>query len=176
MKKIFFSSAISILLFISCKDSTSTTTETSQNDAKLANNLKVYTAIETGDMAPVDSLFADDAVDHDGPMGKDLNGKDSILKMLGDIHNHIRDLKLDVISSAINGDYIFTLVHVSGTPTDSSMGMPGKPFDTKGVDVVKLKDNKMAEHWGFQDDAQVSKEMMEMQSKMSMKDSTKIKK
>ncbi|MGN6530155.1 MAG: ester cyclase, partial [Ginsengibacter sp.] len=95
------------------------------------------------------------------------------VKMLGDMHNHIKDLKMDLITSAGNGDYVFSLVHISGTPTDSSMGMPGKSFDVKGVDVVKFKDNKITEHWGFTEDSEMAKEMMEMQSKMSGADKMK---
>ena len=169
MKKSFFIVAVTMLTFISCKNATTTDTGTTSNpqDKNLENNNMVYKAIETGDMKPVDSLFANDVVDHQGPGGKDISGKNNVMTMLGDIHNHVKDLKLDVITSAANGDYIFSLVHVTGTPSDSSMGMPGTKIDEREVDVVKLKDGKAAEHWGFADDAEVSKRMMEMQSKMS---------
>jgi predicted SnoaL-like aldol condensation-catalyzing enzyme len=35
--------------------------------------------------------------------------------------------------------------------------MPGKSFDLRAVDVVKFKDNKITDHWGFTDDATVEK-------------------
>jgi predicted SnoaL-like aldol condensation-catalyzing enzyme len=178
MKKIFFSASAFMFFLVSCKDGATTATgnDNSQNEKNLASNLAVYKAIETGNMASVDSLFATDVVDHDGPHAADVNGKDSVLHMLADLHNHIKDLKLDVVSSAVNGDYIFSLVHITGTVADSAMGKPGEPIDQKGVDVIKLKDNKMAEHWGFTDDAQVSKEMMAMHNKMNAADSSKMKK
>lgn len=176
MKKILFGLPVAMFFLFSCNTPASTTpavAATSQNDVNIANNLKIYKAIETGDVSSIDSLFASDAVDHDGPKGTDIKGKDSIMKMLGDIHNHIKDLKTDVITSAANGDYIFSLVHITGTTVDSSMGMPGKSVDVKEVDVVKLKNNKMSEHWGFTDDTQVSKEMMEMRDKMGAMDKMK---
>ncbi len=176
MNKILSGLSVIMFFLISCNTPTSTTpavTSTSQNDVNAANNLKVYRAIETGDVSSIDTLIASDAIDYDGPNGTEIKGRDSILKMLGDIHNHIKDIKADVITSATNGDYIFTLVHITGTSADSSMGMPGKSIDVKGVDVVKLKNNKMAEHWGFTDDAQVSKEMMEMRDKMGSMDKMK---
>jgi predicted SnoaL-like aldol condensation-catalyzing enzyme len=176
MKKILCGLSVAMFFLISCNNSASTTpagNTASQNDVIIANSLKIYKAIETGDVSSIDTLIASDAIDHDGPNGTDINGRDSIVKMLGDMHNQVKDLKADVISSAGNGDYVFTLVHITGTVADSSSGMPGKSIDEKAVDVVKFKDNKMYEHWGFADDAQVSKEMMEMHDKMSGTDKMK---
>ncbi|HET7115843.1 MAG TPA: nuclear transport factor 2 family protein [Hanamia sp.] len=176
MKKFLFSSAVAMFFLISCHNAPSGTTAgttSSQNDLNIANSLKIYKAIQTGDMSAIDTLIASDAIDHDGPNGTEIKGRDSIVKMLGDIHNHIKDINFDVITSAANDDYVFSLVHITGTSADSSMGMPGKSFDEKGVDVIKLKDNKISDHWGFTDDAQVSKEMMEMRDKMNSMDKMK---
>jgi predicted SnoaL-like aldol condensation-catalyzing enzyme len=177
MKQLFVSAAI-LAFAISCTNpSSSTTNETTQQEKNIANNKKVYTAIETGNTSPIDSLIADDAVDHEGPGGMELKGKDSILHLLGDIHNHYKNLKLDPISSAANGDYIFTLVHISGTTTDSSMGMPGMNVDQKIVDVIKVNNNnKMVEHWGFTEDNEIAKQMRNMQGNSKPEDPSKMKK
>jgi predicted SnoaL-like aldol condensation-catalyzing enzyme len=169
MKKILFMATVAMLSLVACKNSSTTDSGTTANshDKILEDDAMIYKAIETGDMSSVDTLFTADVVDHDGPGAKDVVGKDSVLHMLSDIHNHIKDLKFDIIASAVNGDYLFTLVHVTGTPADSSMGTSATPIDEKGVDVVKLKDGKAAEHWGFSDDIAVSKRMMEMRSKMT---------
>ena len=53
------------------------------------------------------------------------------------------------------------------------MGMNGKNLVVSFVDLLKFKDNKITEHWGFTDDMTVSKEMMEMQSKMNSGDKKK---
>lgn len=167
MKQIFLTASLAALLCIACtnKPTTADNDTSSQMNTNIANNLKVYSAIESGNISSLDSFFSSDVVDHDGPMGKDVKGKDSVMKMLGDMHNHIKDLKLDVISTAGNGDYIFTLVHVTGTPVDSAMGKPGEKIDSKSVDVVKVKDNKLSEHWGFTDDNEIRKMMVAMQKK-----------
>jgi predicted SnoaL-like aldol condensation-catalyzing enzyme len=56
------------------------------------------------------------------------------------------------------------------------MGMePGKAVSMKSIDVVKIKDGKATEHWGFTDNA----EMMKMQQSMmgtNKMDTTKAKK
>ena len=169
MKKLFCLTGIGILLLLmSCTDSTTTSTDTngtSQAEENLAKNRKVYKAIETGDVATLESLIASDAVDHQGPNGTEIKGTDSVKHMLADIHNHLTDGKFEVIADATNGDYIFTLARVTGTTADSSWGMPpGTKLDEKGVDVVKIKDGKMVEHWGFVDAAVMMKRMNEASS------------
>ena len=190
MKKLLFAAAILMLCFFySCKDSgTSSTTSgssaNSTNDSNLEKNQRVMKAIETGDSATINSLIADDAVDHQGGPQGEIKGGDNIRHWLTDMHNHVKDLKFDQIAAAANGDYIFTLSTIKGTCTDASMGMPaGTVMNDKTVDVIKVKDGKMVEHWGFMDAAA----MMNMQGmggghmdmgggKMDKMDSSKMKK
>lgn len=167
MKKVLFAAATGLLCFlISCKDSgssSSTTTTTDVTQKNIESNGKVMKAIETGDAATIDSLIADDAVDHMGPNMQPVNGGTNIRHMLTDMHNHMKDLKFDIITTAGNNDYVFTYSRMSGTATDSMMGMPaGTRMDEEGVDVVKVKDGKMVEHWGFVDPAAMMKHMQNM--------------
>jgi len=174
MKKLIFAAAV-LCFFASCKDSG--TADNSQNEKNLENNRKVYQAIQTGNAAVIDSLIASDAVDHQGPNGMDIKGPDSVRHMLVDMHNHVKDLKLEIIADAANGDYIFAMAHISGTMNDASMGMPaGSKMDEKGVDVVKIKDGKMVEHWGFVDPNEMMKHMqsMPMDNKMENKMDNKM--
>jgi predicted ester cyclase len=183
MKKIVY--VLITIFFISCNDSGTTTTtgNTSETSKNLEANRKVYRAIETGDAATLDSFIAKDAVDHQGPNGTEVKGDDSVKHMLADMHNHVNDLKMEMITAAANGDYVFTLANFSGTVKDGFMGMPaGAAINERGVDVVKIKDGKMTEHWGFVDPAAMMKNMppigdhkMDMKAgeKMEKKDSTK---
>jgi predicted ester cyclase len=166
MKKILLAAATGILcLFISCKDAGTSSSSTSSNgnstnDSNLAKNRRVIKAIETGDSATINGLIADDAVDHQGPNGQDVKGGDNVRHMLADMHNHVKDLKIDVTADAANGDYIFTMSKMSGTANDASFGMPaGSKMDMSGADVVKVKDGKMVEHWGFVDANEMMKAM-----------------
>lgn len=174
MNKILFTAAITIMcLFLSCKDTTSTSsTNTDQNAKNLESNLKVLKAIETGDSATINMYVTSDAVDHSGPNGMEIKGPDAVRHMLVDMHNHMKDLKLEKIADAANGDYIFSLSRFSGTCTDGTMGMPaGTKMDEKGVDVIKVKEGKMVEHWSFTDPAAMMKHMQEMGGDHAMKDS-----
>ena len=187
MKKLIFAAAV-LCFFASCKDSSTTSTsDSSQNEKNLENNKKVFKAIETGDAAVIDSFITSDAVDHQGPNGMEVKGTDSVRHMLIDMHNHMKDFKISLVTDAANGDYIFSLTRFEGTASDASMGMPaGTKMNSKGVDVVKLKDGKMVEHWGFVDQNEMMKMMAgdhkmdmnnmgagKMDNKMGAKDSAK---
>ncbi|HYC40674.1 MAG TPA: ester cyclase [Chitinophagaceae bacterium] len=146
-----------ILLFVFACQNREAGTSTSESEAINAKSRAVYKAIETGDVSGLDSIIDKDVVDHD--MGG-IRGLDSVKKMLSDIHTHFDDLKFDIIAQANNGDYHFTLLTFNGTPKDNFMGMEaGRRVSMKAVDVVRIKNGKMVEHWGFTDNA----EMMKMQ-------------
>jgi predicted ester cyclase len=125
----------------------------------LESNRAVQRAIETGDSATLRKYMADDAVDHGGaPDGGDLKGEE-IVRTLSSIHNDIDNLKFETIQEAANDDHVFALVHVTGTTNKAVWGMPaGFKMDSKSVDVIKVKDGKMVDHWSYFD----MKEMMAM--------------
>src|SRR5438067_444583 len=124
----------------------------SVNNKNMEANKDVYKGIETGDTTKF-AIIADDAVDHEpGPDGKEVKSGQAIKTMLADFHNHIKDLKMDVETEAANGDYVFSLIHMTGTAQDGSMGFPaGQKIDSRSVDLIKFKDGKASEHWGFMD-------------------------
>ena len=157
MRNLFTGLCAVAFLLAGCKDSkTETTATTTSNNAETnsVHSKAIYTAIETGDVSKIDFL-ADDVIDHEGgPNG--TTGKDNVLKMLSDIHNHFRDLKMETIADATSADgtYHFALIRMTGTSTDAFMGMPANTaMDHMSVDVVKMRDGKAAEHWGFYDPA-----------------------
>lgn len=182
MKKILFAAASSSFLLLACNNGASNGTSSSKDstiEKNLASNQKVYKAFETGDKAVLDSFIANDAVDHAGPNGTTISG-DSVINMLADMHNHVKDFKINIITSASNGDYIFTYTETTGTAADSTLGMPvGTKFDQKSVDLVKVKDGKMQEHWDFADPNEMMKQMQAMHSNDKMdaaSDKSKMKK
>lgn len=180
MKKLsFIGLTASLFLFISCTDTSKTETSSttvSNAEKNSANSREIYKGIETGDMSKVNFL-ADDIVDHEHPNG--TGGRDSVMSMLGDMHNHVKDLKFELISDATSADgqYHFALVRMTGTTIDDKMGMPANmSMDHLAVDVVKLSDGKATEHWGFNSRSDMMKMMggNKMQDKMDAKlDSTK---
>ncbi len=171
MKKLLFAVASASFLLIACNNDATNGTASAKDstiEKNLASNKKVYKAFETGDRAVLDSFISSDAVDHAGPNGTTLSG-DSVKNMLADMHNHVKDLSINIITAAANDDYIFTYNEFTGTTTDSTWGMPaGSKIDEKSVDLVRVKDGKMVEHWAFADPNEMMKRMQEMHSNDKM--------
>jgi predicted SnoaL-like aldol condensation-catalyzing enzyme len=126
----------------------------------LESNRKVLKAIETGDSATIRQYISEDATDHGaGENGADMKGAD-IIKMLTDVHNHIDNLKFEVVQEAANGDHLFCLARMTGKVKDPVWGMPaGMQADMTSVDVIRVKDGKMVDHWNYVSPADMMKMM-----------------
>jgi ketosteroid isomerase-like protein len=171
IKKGFFAMA-GLFLLISCnetKDSSSTGAN-GDHAAMVKDNTEknkmIYQAIETGDVSKMDSLLSKDFVDHEGNMGKDIVGLDSVKQFLGSIHNYFDGLKMESLSEATSEDgvYHFAMVRMTGKAKANPWGIPvGKDIDDTSVDVVKIKDGKATDHWVFTS----QKDMMEMMGAMN---------
>jgi hypothetical protein len=172
MKKGLFVLASLLLIFLSCnnnaneggasEDSNDYMTEARRNTEY---NKEIYRAIETGDVSKLDSFVAKDVIDHEGNNGKDIVGIDSLKYFLGNIHNYFEGLKMEVLSDGTSLDkaYHFSLVRMRGKAKENPWGMPvGKDVDDMSVDVVKIKDNKASEHWGFTSQKDINEMMSAM--------------
>lgn len=157
MKKLFLTSAgvIFCILFTSAQNN-------SQADRNDANTMAVYRAMETGDVSKLDKYIDKNIVDHAG--SHDVIGLDSAKMMFIGMHDHISNLKMEPIAHASGGDYYFSMVRLTGTTNSDYMGMPANtPLDMTSVNVVKIKNGKAVEHWGFEDPKDMMKWMEKMQ-------------
>ena len=155
-----------LCFLMSCKDS-STMVNISMQETNKANSLKIHKAIETGDVSGLDSIIDKDFVDHSGPNG-DVKGLDSLKALFTMIHSHVPDVKITAIANATDGDYNFDYNRMTGTTNSEFLGMPANyKFDMTGVDVLKIKDGKIVEHWSYADPNEMMK-MGDMKKDSSM--------
>jgi len=180
MKKLLLIAATTFACYlISCESKTDN--HNSQAEKNTANSKEVYHAIETGDTKGLDSIFSSDCVDHNaGPKGEDLTGSASVIAELGKIHTYFDGLKMELQQHATSADgmYHYATVRMTGTAKENPWGMPvGMKVDNTSVDLVKMKDGKCTEHWGFMSQKDVNDMMKGMMggNKPPM-DSTKAKK
>ncbi|REJ83764.1 MAG: ester cyclase [Bacteroidetes bacterium] len=63
------------------------------------------------------------------------------------------DMKVTVKKIVAEGDLVTCYYNVSGTNTGNMGDMPptGKSFNVDGVDIVRISDGKIVEHWGLFD-------------------------
>jgi ketosteroid isomerase-like protein len=150
MKQFLF--AMAAMAVISCND----TKVAGSNDAsgKNAENMKaVYHAFETGDVSKIGDIMADDVTDHNAnPDNSDVKGRDSVLKMISQFHTYFDNLKMEPMHDATSPDgvYHYTTVRFTGKAKANPLGIPeGTDMDDQIVDVVKFKDGKATDHWGY---------------------------
>jgi predicted SnoaL-like aldol condensation-catalyzing enzyme len=130
------------------------------------NTMKVYHAIETGDLSNLDQVIDANIVDH--TMQGDVTGLDAVKNMFTQMHDHIDNISMKLIAGAYNGDYHFALSRMTGTTNSEFMGMPANtPIDMTNVDVVRVKDGKAVEHWEYIGPKEAM-EMMNMHHEMPM--------
>ncbi len=163
MKKLSFLAYAGMLcIFASCNnpDTGTTAAADSNNKAMEEKNLAasdaVSKAFETGDASAIDSVVADDFIDHTDR--GDVKGKDSLKAMINMIHTSFKDMKMDKVRDVADGDYVYSWMTYSGT-SDGSMGMPKGPYKMGAIELTKFKDGKAVEHWSFMDSQDMAKMM-----------------
>lgn len=162
MKKVFLAAgSLLLLMIVSCNDAAKNNSAANSDAEKNKEHiLSVYRGIESGDLSKMDEFVADDIVDHGGMA--DVKSRDSVKKMLSDIHNHFSNLKMELLAegTASSGDYHFTMVRMTGTTKDAFMGMPANTsVDRTSVDVVKFVNGKATEHWKYANPREMMQEM-----------------
>ena len=171
MKKTLFVAFAALVCICTSCDSNTATTSGSSKDSTLEKNLAAFDvvskAFNTGDPGGIDSVVADDFVDHTDH--GDVKGKDSLKAMITTMHKSFPDMKSDTKNAAASGDYVYGWMHYSGN-SDGSMGMPKGPYDMTAIELVKFDNGKAVEHWSFMQPADM---MKMMGAPPAMKDSTK---
>lgn len=164
MKKLFFSlSAILVCFLLSCAGKGTGGKMSAQAQKNLDGANAINAAIQSGDVSKLDQYIAADGVDHTGSKGE-VKGVDAIKAELGSMHTSSDDMKLEVTTESANDDYTFQWIRYTGTSKTADMGMPpGTKFDMNSVEVLKWKDGKATDHWGFMQPNDVMKMMQQPQ-------------
>jgi predicted SnoaL-like aldol condensation-catalyzing enzyme len=155
MKQTLFAILIGITCCTGCTDNTATTGSSDKQQTNLEAARKVAQAFETGDVSAIDSVVADDFVDHTDR--GDKVGRDSLKAMVNMIRTNFKDMKMETIRELADDEYTFQWMHYTGK-SDGSM-MPAGPFDMHGMEITKFRDGKAIEHWAYMDIAEMMKMM-----------------
>ena len=107
-------------------------------------------AFSTGDLSVIDELVAPDFVEHQRGAAP---GREGLKGTIRHLRTWFPDLKLTVVDSVVGGDKIWVRVVARATNTEPVMGKPptGKPVQIDIIDVMRVVDGKMVEHWGVPD-------------------------
>src|SRR5436309_2782410 len=146
MRKIFFTAVCFALCFTSCNSNNKSgvAKDNSMTQKNLDASHIVSKAFETGDVSGIDSAVASDFVDHTDR--GDMN-RDSLKSMIKMVYATNKDMKMETIKELADSEYVFSLMHFTGT-SDGTM-MPKGPYDMHAIEVVKFKEGKAVEHWEY---------------------------
>ena len=155
MKKILFAAIIGIIGCTGCnQNEASTANEKEQQNLEAAR--KVAKAFETGEVSAIDSVVADDFLDHTDR--GDKRGRDSLKAMINFVRTNFKDTKMETLREVADEDYTYQWMRYTGT-SDGTMGMPAGPYDMHAMEITKFRDGKAVEHWAYVDAAEMMKMM-----------------
>ena len=175
MKKIFFAVLAAGFICVSCDNKGTGDKGNGRKEMNIAASDAVSKAFETGDVSKIDSVIAPDFIDHSDQ--GDKKGPDSLKAGIAMMHKMCTNIKMEKVKELADDEYVFSWMRYSGT-SDGSMGMPKGPFTMNGVEVIKFKDGKAIEHWGFANTQEMMKMMGQhdnMGNDMAKPDSAKTK-
>ncbi len=123
-----------------------TAKETPEEQKNLDLVKSVYPLFEKKDEKAFVALLTDDVVHSDQTQPEDVKGKEGAKKELAVWLKAIPDLKMTVANAWAFGDIVVTEVETTGTFKGplGALKPNGKSATTHGVDVVELKDGKIA--------------------------------
>ncbi|MGZ4549295.1 MAG: ester cyclase [Blastococcus sp.] len=107
----------------------------------------------TGDGAVVDELCSPDLVEHQfGLAGSGAEAVAHLKAAMADVHRAVPDMAFTIEDSVERGDTIWVRARGRGTATGPFFGPPsGHPVDITVIDVARVVDGRIVEHWGVPD-------------------------
>ncbi len=107
-----------------------------------------------GNVELVDELFSSDFADHEEFPGISPD-RSGVKQWVTAMRTAFPDARMDVKDMIAEGDKVVARTTMSGTQQGEFVGMPatGKSMSVTTVDIVRLVDGKLVEHWGATDTA-----------------------
>lgn len=103
-----------------------------------------------GDLAAIDAVVAPDFIEHQRGAG---SGVVELKRMISRLRGWFPDLTLTVEDLIVSGDKAWGRIVARATHTQTVMGRPptGKRIQIDIIDICRVVDGKMVEHWGVPD-------------------------
>ena len=105
-----------------------------------------------GNEAVADELLAPDFVDHT-PFPGFGSTREDVKRLFLMLRSAFPDLRAEVVEQFTDGDRVATRKTFHGTHRSEFFGKPGsgKKVAIQVMDIVRIKDGKIAEHWNVVD-------------------------
>ncbi len=112
-----------------------------------------YEAINQKNLDALDEVVASDMIDHDPAPGQ-APGLEGVKQYFSSLHTAFPDVQMNVEDMIAEADKVVARVSVSGTHQGEFMGIDptGNRVTITGIDILRITDSKIVEHWGNFDD------------------------
>ena len=110
--------------------------------------------IAGGDFSLIDELVLDGFVDHQESMPGQPEGKEGVKFYADAVRTAFPDLSVKTTEPALaDGNLESAYVTLAGIHQGDFLGIPasGKTVEFSGIDIIRIEDGKVAEHWGSTD-------------------------
>ena len=103
-----------------------------------------------GDLAAIDAVVAPDFIEHQHGA---RSGVEALKGMVTHLRGWFPDLTLTIEDLVVSGDKAWGRIVARATHTQPVMGRPptGNPVRIDIIDIMRVVDGKMVEHWGVPD-------------------------
>jgi predicted ester cyclase len=111
-----------------------------------------------GDLDGLEAFVAPDMVEHqDGA----TSGIEGLRALITELRTSYSDLHLEIQDTATSGDTTWFRIRATGTNDGPMWGRPatGRTMDITVMDVMRVADGRMVEHWGVADRLAVLKQI-----------------
>ena len=111
-----------------------------------------------GNLEAIDELFAPDFVEHQVGIAP---GRDGVKGSIQALRTAFPDLHLTFEDAVANGDMVWARLSAAGTHQGPFMGLPGtgRPVRIDVIDIVRVADGRLVEHWGVADRLNVAQQI-----------------
>lgn len=129
-------------------------------ESNKADMLQFYAEVmNKHNVAMIDSLISPDYVEHYNDAGYPPT-RDGFKKSMTDLFTSFPDVHINV--NLIVADTAYAICHytMTGTNAGSILGAPnGKQIKIDGVDIMRFKNHKGIEHWGYNEEVKMMQQM-----------------
>lgn len=114
----------------------------------------IHEAFGRGDLSIVDELVHPDFVEHQfGMAASGAAAIENIKAAIVDLHQWMPDLRYTIDDAVSRDGTVWLRMTARGTHQGTIMGMPptGRPLTVDVLDVLRVRDGRLVEHWGVPD-------------------------
>jgi steroid delta-isomerase-like uncharacterized protein len=107
-----------------------------------------------GELNLIDELTTDDLVDHEEGLPGQPPGREGVKFFVNTLRDAFPDISTKTVEPTLaDGDLEAARVVVTGTHEGELLGVAptGNTVEIEGIDIIRVEDGKVAEHWGITD-------------------------